>query len=64
MDEDKEDGLFITSNIQEVGNITIQCISKEAKDLIDKIMGAWSEHYTETKKILPNYNPTFYGFTC
>jgi len=43
-------------------NITLGCISPEARELLDIIMDEWNKHYSDLKKNNPNYEPGFYGF--
>lgn len=42
-------------------NITLGCITPEARELLDVIMEKWEDHYKNLKE---NYNhePSFYGF--
>ncbi len=45
-----------------VGNVTITCITPEARDLLDKIMAEWSEHEKKLRESFPNREPSIYGF--
>lgn len=42
-------------------NITLGCISPEARNLLDTIMEEWEKHLTEIRKHTPDYEPTPYG---
>jgi len=50
------------SRIKQIGNITIGCISPEARDLLDTVMEQWEEHYKDLKANNPNHEPSYYGF--
>jgi len=44
-------------------NITLGCISPEARDLLDTIMIEWDKYLIELKKSNgENYEPSYYGF--
>jgi hypothetical protein len=47
-------------------NISIGCISPEARDLLDRIMEEWEKHYSELKKVYEqvgrNEEPGYYAF--
>ena len=44
-------------------NITIGCISSEARDLLTTIMDEWEKHLEELKKMKgKKYKPSYYGF--
>lgn len=49
------------SRFVQVGNITLGCISSEARDLLDIIMEQWEQHVGEVNKHSPDYEPTPYG---
>lgn len=49
------------SNFVNIGPVTLGCISPEARDLLDTIMGAWEEHLKEARRHTPDYEPTPYG---
>ncbi|MFM2204437.1 MAG: hypothetical protein RLZZ605_1401 [Bacteroidota bacterium] len=42
--------------------ITLGCITPEARDLLDTIMEQWETHYANMKETKPKYEPSFYGF--
>lgn len=43
------------SKFEQIGNITLGCISREARDLLDDIMEAYEEHYEAGKKMGLDY---------
>ena len=44
-------------------NITLGCISPEARNLLDTIMAEWEKHLIKLKKSNgENYEPSHYGF--
>jgi hypothetical protein len=54
---------YADSVFRHIGYVTLGCISPEARDLLDKIMGEWEIHLAEMKKQQgENYEPSYYGF--
>lgn len=58
---------FAGSSFVDVGSkdgiqITLGCITPEARDLLDTIMEKWEKHYASMKKSNPNHEPSYYGF--
>src|SRR5689334_24475351 len=49
------------SEFIKVGNITLGCISPEARDLLDHIMAEWEKHKAERRKVTKS-RTTIYGF--
>ena len=43
-------------------NVTIGCISPEARDLLDTIMLEWGKHNKERLKLFPRKRSSIYGF--
>ena len=43
-------------------NVTIGCISPEARDLLDIIMNEWEKHNKERLKLFPRKRASIYGF--
>ena len=43
-------------------NVTIGCISPDARDLLDTIMEHWEKHYSDLKEMFPDKAPDYYGF--
>jgi len=51
------------TDIKQIGNISLCCMKKEARNLLDTIMEEWNKHYAELKKNnKPDYKPSYYGF--
>ena len=51
------------SEFRRIGNITLGCITPEARELLDTIMEHWESHYAALKKMHgQDYEPSFYGF--
>jgi hypothetical protein len=51
------------SNFVEVNeNITLGCISEEARDLLDTIMTEWEKNEAKHEEIWPGYEPSIYAF--
>ena len=48
--------------VQATENITLGCISEEARDLLDVIMVEWEKQETELKERNPGYEPSHYAF--
>jgi len=58
---------FAGSSFVDVGSkdgiqITLGCITPEARDLLDTIMEKWEKHYASMKESNPNHEPSYYGF--
>jgi hypothetical protein len=50
-----------SSQIQVGSNIILNCISPDARKLLDTIMAEWEKHLVEVRKHTPDYEPTPYG---
>lgn len=46
----------------EVGNVTIGCISPEARDLLDTIMAEWEQYNRDRLKLFPGKRASIYSF--
>lgn len=42
--------------------VTLSCISSDARDLLDTIMQEWKKHIIDAERIMPDYEPSIYGF--
>ena len=54
--------MYQGSNIKEIGEVSIGCISSEARALLDTIMEHWKKHYATFDKVPEKYKPGIYGF--
>lgn len=48
--------------VEAVPGISLGCITPEARDLLDRIMEAWTPHLEGIKASAPNHDPGYYGF--
>ena len=48
----------VTVNAQ----LTLGCMSDDARDLLETIMATWQVHEAELQAARPNYAPDIYGF--